>query len=223
MKKWLVAVFAALLLSACGGVDEKQQSDDEKAKANEEVTTGDAQGEKKEEVKDKKLEEQTVEVDKGLLNVEVTLPASMFEGEDIDTIIKDAKENGVKEATKNEDGSLTYKMSKATHKEMMKEIEIGIIETIEEMKTSQDYVSIKDIAYNKSFSEFTLVVDKAKYENSMDGFASFGLGISGMYYQLFNGDDSDNYKVAISIKDEASGEVFDEIVYPDDLEGLGTN
>lgn len=160
---------------------------------------------------------ESVEVDKGLLNVEVTLPASLFEGEDVDATIAEVEKEGIK-VTKNEDGSLTYKMSKSQHKDMLKELEAGFIESIEEMKTSEDYVSIQDITYNQGFSEFTMVVDKSAYENSMDGFASFGLGLSGMYYQLFNGTDAEDYQVKISVKDQASGEVFDEVIYPDALE-----
>ena len=61
-------------------------------------------------------------MDKGLLNVEVTLPASMFEGEDMDSSIAEAEKEGIK-VTRNDDGSATYKMSKGKHKEMMKEME----------------------------------------------------------------------------------------------------
>ncbi|WP_026562729.1 hypothetical protein [Bacillus sp. J37] len=205
---YLFMMLLSLLLVACGNNDQEKNNAgiaEESAKQQEEQT-----------------EDESVDVKKGLLNVEVTLPASMFEGEDIDTVIADAKKEGVKEVTKNEDGSLTYKMSKAKHKEMMEELKTGILETIEETKNSEDYVSIKDITYNDSFSEFTLVVEKSAYEDSMDGFAAFGLGISGMYYQLYNGVNPDEYKVTIFLKDEASQEVFDEIVYPDDLEEEGT-
>jgi len=205
---YLFMMLLSLLLVACGNNNQEKNNAgiaEESAKQQEEQT-----------------EDESVDVKKGLLNVEVTLPASMFEGEDIDTVIADAKKEGVKEVTKNEDGSLTYKMSKAKHKEMMEELKTGILETIEETKNSEDYVSIKDITYNDSFSEFTLVVEKSAYEDSMDGFAAFGLGISGMYYQLYNGVKPDEYKVTIFLKDEASQEVFDEIVYPDDLEEEGT-
>jgi len=205
---YLFMMLLSLLLVACGNNNQEKNNAgiaEESAKQQEEQT-----------------EDESVDVKKGLLNVEVTLPASMFEGEDIDTVIADAKKEGVKEVTKNEDGSLTYKMSKAKHKEMMEELKTGILETIEETKNSEDYVSIKDITYNDSFSEFTLVVEKSAYEDSMDGFAAFGLGISGMYYQLYNGVNPDEYKVTIFLKDEASQEVFDEIVYPDDLEEEGT-
>ncbi|MGG3891757.1 hypothetical protein [Metabacillus fastidiosus] len=195
MKKMTFILFALLLMifSACSN----NTNEDEKS--------------------GKQEKEETVDVKKGLLNVEITLPASMFEDQDIDTVIADAKKEGVTEVTKNEDGSLTYKMTKAKHKEMMQELEKSILETIEETKNSKDYVSIKDITHNDSFSEFTLVVDKAKYENSMDGFAALGLGMSGMMYQIYNGSDPDT-KVKIFIKDEATQEVFDETVYPDALE-----
>lgn len=164
-----------------------------------------------------------VSVDKGLMNVEITLPASMFEGEDIEAVIADAKKDGVKEVTQNEDGSLTYKMSKSDHKEMMKELEKEIIDSIEEAKTSGDFTSIKNITHNDSFSEITLVVDKSAYENSMDGFAAIGFGLSGMYYQIFNGSEADKAKVTIFLKDEATQENFDEIVYPDALEESNSN
>jgi hypothetical protein len=209
MRNFTYILFILLMtfLTACSSNEqENNASDGEKSAEQKEAQT-------KEETKEEK-----VEVDKGLLNVEITLPASMFEGQDIDTIIASAKGEGVAEVTKNEDGSLTYKMSKSKHKEMMKEFETSILETIEEMKTSGDYVSIKDITHNDSFSEFTMVVDKEEYENSMDGFAALGLGMSGMMYQLYNGVDTNNSKVTISMKDQATEEVFDEIVYPDALE-----
>lgn len=207
MLKKLIAFLIVLvfIVSACGTNETSNEKETEKETENGKV---------------EKAESQSVNVDKGLINVEVTLPATFFEDQDINEVIASAKEEGFDEATANEDGSVTYKMSKAKHKEMMDEIKTGILETVEETKNSEDYVSIKDITHNDTFSEFTLVVDKAAYENSFDGFAAFGLGMSGAYYQIFNGVSTEDYKVQISIKDEASGEVFDTIVYPDALEEL---
>jgi major membrane immunogen (membrane-anchored lipoprotein) len=202
MKKLLLmmTVLIFTLLSGCSSSDPSNASD----KDNTEET-------------DQEQTNESVEVDKGLLNVEVTLPASMFEGEDVDATIAEVEKEGV-EATKNEDGSVTYKMSKSKHKEMMKELETGIIESIEDMKNNEDFVSIQEITYNKSFSEFTMVVDKATYENSMDSFVIFGLGLSGMYYQLFNGADEDDYRVKIIVKDKTTDEVMEEVIYPDSLQ-----
>ncbi|MEW8987432.1 MAG: hypothetical protein AB2401_10610, partial [Bacillus sp. (in: firmicutes)] len=162
---------------------------------------------------------ESIEVDKGLLNVELTMPASMFEDENIDSTIAEAEAKGIK-VTKNNDGSVTYKMSKSKHKEMMKELEKELTKSLDELKNDEELASIQDITHNKSFSEFTLIVDKAAYENSFDGFAVLGLGFSGMYYQLFKGIDVDDFKVTIFVKDGATGEVFGEVVYPDALEDL---
>src|SRR5690606_39103557 len=78
-------------------------------------------------------------------DVEITLPASFFEGKDIDEMITEAKEEeGVKEVTKNDDGSITYKLTKERHKEMMDEMKKEIDTSIEEMKSGDDFASIKD-------------------------------------------------------------------------------
>lgn len=165
-------------------------------------------------------EEQAIEVDKDLLSVEVTLPAVMFEEENVDDVISEAKADGVKEVTKNDDGSVTYKMSKSVHGEMMKEAEKAIKEYIEELKTSEDFTSIQDVIVDKSYSEFTMVVDQEAFENSLDGFAAFGLGLHGMYYQLFDGVGPDDYEVTIILENTDTGEVFDTIVYPNALEEM---
>jgi len=170
---------------------------------------------------DKTVEEtskdESLKVDKGLLNVEVTIPASFYEGQDIDKAITEAKEEGIKDAVKNDDGSVTYKMSKSVHKKMMKELEESVLKTVEELKTSDDFTSIKDVTYNKSFTEFTLTVNKGEFENSFDSMASMGLAIVGMYYQLFGGTDPEKFKVTVIFKDESNGEVINTVVYPDDL------
>jgi PBP1b-binding outer membrane lipoprotein LpoB len=196
MKKLLMVLVTLILLAAC---------------SSEETSN-------KESKEDTAKKEESVEVDKKLFNVEITLPVSMFNGESLETIKADAKENGIKAVTQNDDGSITYKMSKSTHKEMLKEISASIDETIEETKTSEDFVSIKDITYNDSFTEFTMIVDKEKYENSMDAFATMTLGMSGMMYQMYDGVSEDEYSVTIKVEDEASGETFEDVVYPDDLE-----
>jgi len=168
-------------------------------------------------------EQGAIEVDKGLLSVEITLPASMFEGQDIDQVIASAKEEGVTEVKKNEDGSVTYKMPKSVHKNMMKEMESEIIASLDELKNGEDFQSIKDVKHNDSFTEFTLIVEKSAYEGSFDGFAALGLGLQGMFYQAFNGVAADKQKVTIHIEDESTGDVFNTVEYPDALSDLELN
>lgn len=163
-------------------------------------------------------EQQGIEVDKNLTNVEITLPAAYFENQDIDAVIASAKEDGVAEATKNADGSVTYKMTKSVHKKMMAEMESGIKDALAEMTNGENFASIKNIEHNDSFSEFTLIVEREKYESSFDAFAALGIGIQSMFYQAFDGVKSDDLKATIHVQDESTGEVFKTIVYPDDMQ-----
>jgi len=198
-------------LSACSSSNEEEVADTENTDSQNTNETSTTDSESKE-------KEEAVGVDKGLFSVEVTLPQSFFEGEDIDQAIADAEAEGIKEATKNADGSVTYKMSKDKHKEMMEEIEVGLKEYIEELKTSEEYPSIKEVTANNKYSEYTLIVNKEGYENGFEGFATIGLGMMGMYYQVFDGVDSENAQVKVHVKDESTEEVFDTMVFPDDME-----
>lgn len=149
-------------------------------------------------------------------SIEITLPASFFEEGDIDT--EQIKEQGVSEVNVNDDGSVTYTMSKEKHAEILNEMENNIKDQIEEIKNDETIASIKDIMYNQSFSELTVIADQEKFENSFDGFVVFALALSAIYYQIFNGEDPNNYKVSVVYKNADSGEIFNTVVYPDDLE-----
>ena len=51
-------------------------------------------------------------------------------------------------------------MSKAQHKEMMKEMSASVTGYVEELIQDEDFASIKNVEYNKDFFKFTLTVDK---------------------------------------------------------------
>ncbi|MBB6176394.1 hypothetical protein HNQ82_001208 [Anoxybacillus tengchongensis] len=186
-----------VFLAACGNNNEKELNAAE-TNASENINKDDS-----------------ISVDKNLLDVEVTLPASLFEGRDIDEVVAEAEGDGIKEVIKNADGSLTYKMTKAKHKELIGELENGIKKTIDELKRDKSLIVIQDITYNDNFSEFNMSVDVSSSENSMYGLAAIGLGISGMYYQVFNG--VKDFKVTVNIKNASTGEILDTFVYPDIL------
>lgn len=192
LKKLLILGVALLVLAACGGEEKSKQSTEEK--------------------------EQAVEVEKGLLDVELTLPADFFEEQTPEEIEAAAKEKGVKEVIVNEDGSVYYKMSKSKHKEMQKEMKDNLISTIDDLVNSEDFESFKEITYNKDFTEFDVTVNIQSFENSFDAFGLMGLAFGSMYYSAFDGKSADDLKATINLFDEATGEKTDTIVFPDDLE-----
>ena len=198
MKKWFIAFSAtALLLTACGGENEKATEQEKETEEN--------AGE-------------SLSVDKGILNVDVTLPASFFADSTEEEIIAGAKENGITEAVVNEDGSVTYTMSKSKHKEMMKEMGDSVLSTIDEIVNSEDYTSIKEISYNKDFTEFDVKVNRQQYEEGFDGFAVIGLVMVSTYYSAFEGKSGEDSQTIFNMVDETTGEIYDTAIYPDDWE-----
>ncbi|ACT04193.1 hypothetical protein [Paenibacillus sp. JDR-2] len=218
MKKTIaLTALAALLLAGCSnGANKNEAATGNNASSNAGTAATPANSSNAE----TKTDGGQIEVDKGLLNTELTLPASFFEGDErtSDQIIADVKSKGVKEVTANADGSYTYKMSKSVYNDMLKETEKGVLDYTEKMTDGTTFQSIKSVDHNKALSEFTVTVDKAAFESSFDAFAGLGLGVSAMMYQAFSGVAQDKYKITIHYKDADTKEVFNTVVYPDVLD-----
>ncbi|SIT75912.1 hypothetical protein [Edaphobacillus lindanitolerans] len=213
MKKWMMLVLVALL-AGCGATGKTENENAANKEETAAAEKGEAAGGEKQ-----SAEGGAVEVDKGLFNVEVTVPPSFFEGEDVGEAVEQVKAEGKADAVKNADGSVTFKMSKAQHKEMMAELLEGVEQLTDEMK-GDGYPSIRDITHDKRYTKFEVTVDREQFENSFDGFALLGVGFAGMYVQLFDGVNADDLRTTVILKDEATGEQFDEMLFPDVLDEM---
>lgn len=102
--------------------------------------------------------------------MEITIPATLVKNDDadIDDLLDEAVNKGIKEVIRNDDGSLTFKMSKSRHEKLMGEIREEIQETMLDIKTDDDFVSIREIEADESFSQFTMKVDREAFENSLE-------------------------------------------------------
>ena len=186
MRKPIVGLMLVLVLGACD--EEKKETNN--ASNNEEQSSA-------------------IDVDKGLLNVEVTIPPD-FLGESTEEEIRaDAKEQGIKEVTFNDDGSVTYKMSKSDHKKIVKEMAVELDKSLEEMSSSGDFPSIQKVTANKDYTQFDLTVNRAEFENGMDSFAVLGLMLGSTYYQMFAGKAVDDIELVVNYIDVDTGEVFE--------------
>ncbi len=92
-----------------------------------------------------------IEVNQGLFNVELTIPADYVEGMTQDELDDTVDEEGYKSITLNEDGSATYVMTKEQHKKMMDEIKSSFNESMREMVGSETYPSFVSIEANNDF------------------------------------------------------------------------
>ena len=153
----------------------------------------------------------TVEVDEGLLTVELTIPASYFGDMDMSTFDTETyvKENGFLSAEVKEDGSLVVVMTKAKQRELLGSMATEIDDMITGYTTAEDTTYIKEITYGKDFTSFEMIVDREGYENSFD-VTPISLAISAGFYQMFAGVEA---HVDVEIVDAATGETINSITY----------
>lgn len=149
-----------------------------------------------------------VEVDSGLFNVTITVPATFVEeGATQESLDATAKEEGYKSITLNEDGSATYVMTKAKHKEMMDELRQQIDDSLEEMISSGTYPDVVSASVNKDITKFTIKVNTE--ELSMEtSLLSLGCILIGGMYHAFNGVEPDD--IIIQYVNADTGEVIEE-------------
>lgn len=160
-------------------------------------------------------EPDSIATDENLLTVDITLPASIFESEDMSTFDFDsyASEQKFISAELNADGSVTVKMTKSRHNELLEEMSKETDVTFAELIEGADTPYIKNITHNGNFSEITIEVIRADYENVFD-FTPFTVGMSAMLYQMFL---DMEYHVEVTVQDVENGDVINTFVYPDDL------
>lgn len=155
-----------------------------------------------------------VTVDRGLLDVEVTVPASFFEGQDVGQVVAAARAEG-REVEANADGSVTYRMTRSEHSEFMSELRTTLLDGFDDLPT--DFPSIQGATANGDFSKITLTVDRDAFENGFDSFAMVGVAFGAGFYQLFDGTASDDIRVEVLVQDAATQQVYRTYVFPDDV------
>ncbi|MGI6733600.1 MAG: hypothetical protein ACOX4J_05435 [Anaerovoracaceae bacterium] len=156
----------------------------------------------------------SIEVDENLLTVDITLPASMFEDEDMTDFDPDeyTKENGFTNAVVNDDGSVTITMTKAKHKEVMAEMRSEIEKSFQEIIEDPELSYVHDIIPDNKFNTVTIEVDRAEYEKAWFDITPFSVGIQAMLYQTFAGDE---IRCEVITEDKDTGEILSSVVYPD--------
>lgn len=199
LTRFFIMLFVVMLLVACS--DNNDQSQDTEESTN---------------------EESGIEVDKGLLNVEITLPASLVGEDGMEDFEASMKETVDSDITLNDDGSVTVKMSKSDHKKMLEELKEEFVASVDSIIEDESFVTIQDITYNKDLTNIQMIVsDQESFENSFDGFATLSLGIGSLFYQAFDGKDLTKDKITIEIVDQSTNETIHEIIYPDVLDEMG--
>jgi hypothetical protein len=158
---------------------------------------------------DSKSEEtQSIEVDEGLLNVEITVPPDFLEeGTTQEDLDEAAKEDGIKSITLNDDGSATYIMSKSKHDEMMAGIRESIDESMAEMIDPETYPTFVEVTSNDDYTHFTVKLSSNEVGLS-ESISVLGFYMLGGLYNAFNGTPVDD--VTVSFVNADTGDIIQE-------------
>lgn len=158
---------------------------------------------------DSKSEEtQSIEVDEGLLNVEITVPPDFLEeGATQEDLDEAAKEEGIKSITLNDDGSATYIMSKSKHDEMMAGIRESIDESMAEMIDPETYPTFVEVTSNDDYTHFTVKLSSNEVGLS-ESISVLGFYMFGGLYNAFNGTPVDD--VTVSFVNADTGDIIQE-------------
>ena len=150
-----------------------------------------------------------VQVDEGLLTVDVTVRRSLFDpnGETTDEqIVQEAKDKGMS-AVVNADGSVTYTMTRARQKQMLDEMKTSIQDSITGI-VDDPQNSFTAVEANDEMSHFTVKVDASRF-TGLEAFYALVFYMGGGLYQQFAGVESDAVDVTVDFVDNATGEVLD--------------
>ena len=162
-------------------------------------------------------EENTVGVKENADNVTITLPSAFFDENTKTELTEEMKNQGYQSVTKNDDGSITYVMTKQGFNALKPNMQQQVKDYLEEVKSGDQFTSIKNVEYDDDFSTITLTVDRKAFESSLDVMASRAIYMMVVGYKIFCGESVDTAKVTIVYIDKSNKKEISRTVYPDDL------
>lgn len=207
MKKRAIVLLlsAMLIVSSCGSSNSQQIDTND---SNNSVIEEEILDEVQEDISDASESESSegVEVDEGLFDVELTVPADFIgesTQEELDAV---CEENGFKSIILNEDGSATYTMTKKQHKELMDGYREDINNNLNEMIGSEEYPNITNIEANDNFTEFTVTTKNTELDMA-ESFSVLAFYMAGGMYNAFSGEEVEN--ISVTFVNADTGDVID--------------
>jgi len=144
--------------------------------------------------------------------ITITVPGAFLKYQLVIEFLESVNAKGyIESMEENLDGSITYTITKENYLYILSFLKVNIKNLFEELKTSKQYPSIKDVTYNEDFTEVTFYVVKKDYENSKDEVASFVAAAKSMVYSFLANSDIEILSVEITIVDHETKELLKSI------------
>ena len=215
MKLLIALVLVTLFAAACTATDDQQQQPATPAgeaktagsPSAEPIGPGPSPGDQAEgDVTEDRDASGDAEFDREL-DVEITIPPGYFEGVDQGAIQADAQEQGIHDVMFEDDGSVTFNLSRAKHRQMMAELGDEVAAGLRSLP--DDHPSIEQVDHNRDFTRIALTVDRDLWEGGLDELATLSIGFAVGLYHAFDGTDPDNTQINVDVIDTDTNEVFD--------------
>lgn len=140
--------------------------------------------------------------------IEITLPAFIYQDKTEEEIQAEAEEYNCISYAKNEDGTVTYTLTEATHKEIVETIDAEIQNTMtESLDAELGVLGFTAIEYTENYTKFNIYVDADEYTEYMIVYA-YSYFVSGVYYQMYTGVDADDIDVLVTFLDDETNETL---------------
>lgn len=150
--------------------------------------------------------------------MEITLPASLFEGLSESEIQADAVEHGYESCTVNQDGSVTYVMTGAKHRAALEDYREQIDEKIVELFHSEErHDAFHDIEHNEDFTQLDILVNLEEYTED-DNVHALDFYRLCAFYQAFSGIAYTDIDVVIHFRDPITRLTLSRISYRESLQ-----
>jgi hypothetical protein len=134
-------------------------------------------------------------------DVTVTVPSYGFEEDDDTSSVPEAKE-----AVVNEDGSITYTLTKKQQKEWKKAVKSNFDDYIKDiLDDDTNYPNVEDITYNNDMTEFEIDLATTNIAQS-ELFIGYIALFTAPVYQQVNGVAEKDVDYKVTVKDSSTGE-----------------
>jgi predicted small lipoprotein YifL len=125
-----------------------------------------------------------IQTENGILTVTITLPADLAEGITEEELDAGKGENYIS-AVRNQDGSVTYKMTKQQHKKMLTQLTETFDSSLQELINDETY-TVSNITHNRDFTVFDVTLEGTELGFS-DSFSALSMYMYGGMYGVFSG------------------------------------
>ena len=135
-----------------------------------------------------------VEVENGILTVSITMPADLVDDATTQEELNEGAGEYYQTALLNEDGSVTYKMTKAQHRAMLNSFTESFDQALQEMIDDNQTYRIAGIKHNEDYTVFDVTEDNDTL-GFTDSFSVLAFYMYGGIYNIFSGNKVDNIVV----------------------------